>query len=384
MKKVALLLSIVVSCIASIALGEWILRLVAPVPDPYERYKGPGFNQYVASQFPPNSRFITTAEAGLPGVSGTNRFTTNNMGFRGDDLVRPKPSSEFRIFMVGGSSTECLFLDDRQAIHTVLQSAMSKLDRSGRTIKVYNAGKSGDRSDDHVSMIVHRIIHLEPDMIVVLAGLNDLRALIAGFDYLHFAQPGAEERPSVSLLVRVTATEFQLGRRVHYFLRARRPRRPREVLEEITWRSNYKERVRIRVNAPATNERPVFSTKPYGKNLATIAGLSRAHRIPLIYVTQQTTWNSRVDPRAEQWQWMLYLRGRTYRADIMDAALESVNDAMRQVAAEQAVPLYDLPKTMPKSTEFFYDDVHFNVKGARTAGEGLAAFIVSRRLTSLR
>lgn len=374
----------IVSLAISLAIGELTLRLVAPVPDPYERYAGPRPNKHIPSQFPPNTDLVTKTEEGLPGVAGVNRFTTNSMGFRGDDLVRPKPPNEFRIFMVGGSSTECFYLDDHQAIHSVLQNELENLNHSRRTIKVYNAGKSGDRSDDHVSMIAHRIVHLEPDMLIVFAGINDLRAMIRGFDYLHSPELGMVERPSLSFLMGPTISEVQVGRRLYYLLKRVLPRKPEEVLREIPLISDYKERIRIRINAPVTDEKPMVNTKPYRTNLTTIAGLAWAHHVKLVFITQQTTWNSKVDPRTEQWQWMLYLGGKTYRADIMDAVLESLNDEMRKVAAEQGIPLYDLRKVMPKSTDFFYDDVHFNVKGALTAGKGLAEFISSRGLTSLR
>jgi lysophospholipase L1-like esterase len=100
----------------------------------------------------------------------------------------------------------------------------------------------------------------------------------------------------------------------------------------------------------------------------------------MILITQQTTWNSSIDPEAQNWHWQLFRDGVTYREDYMDEALESLNDAMRQIALEHAVPLYDLAKVMPKSLEYFYDDVHFNVKGARTAGTHLAAFILENGL----
>jgi hypothetical protein len=50
---------------------------------------------------------------------------------------------------------------------------------------------------------------------------------------------------------------------------------------------------------------------------------------------------------------------------------------MREVAQERHVPLYDLARTLAKSSEYFYDDLHFNVQGARVAGTGLASFLVS-------
>ncbi len=41
------------------------------------------------------------------------------------------------------------------------------------------------------------------------------------------------------------------------------------------------------------------------------------------------------------------------------------------------MPLYDLPAHLTKSSDFFYDDVHFNVRGAREAGEGLATLMLA-------
>ena len=58
-------------------------------------------------------------------MKGPNVFTTNNMGFRGDELTMPKPANEFRIFMVGGSTTECLYLDDSKALTRVLQNELN-------------------------------------------------------------------------------------------------------------------------------------------------------------------------------------------------------------------------------------------------------------------
>jgi len=59
----------------------------------------------------------------------------------------------------------------------------------------------------------------------------------------------------------------------------------------------------------------------------------------------------------------------------MHAALESLNDVMRDLAREHEVPLYDLARDMPKSSECFYDDVHFNIRGAQDAAIGLARVI---------
>ena len=113
-------------------------------------------------------------------------------------------------------------------------------------------------------------------------------------------------------------------------------------------------------------------------------GVSTAHKIQLIFMTQQTTWNSSVDPEIKNWHWMLYKNGVRYREELMDEALESLNNVMRTLSKEKSVPLYDLAKEMPKSSDYFYDDVHFNVNGAQVAGKDLAFFIIENDLISYR
>ena len=117
--------------------------------------------------------------------------------------------------------------------------------------------------------------------------------------------------------------------------------------------------------------------RPFGTNLRTIAGTTRANGVELVFMTQQTTWNSRSDPNVEDWQWMRSVNRVSYRADVMDEALDAVNGIMRNIGRELGIPVYDLAQSIPKSLEFFYDDVHFNVGGAAFAGEELALFMMA-------
>jgi lysophospholipase L1-like esterase len=372
--KVAVSIIASASCLFVAELG---LRLFAPVPDPFDEFKrGQHSNQYIRSEFPPHFSFRTEPEQGLPGVYGHNLFTTDNMGFRGDDLVTPKPKHEFRIFMVGGSTTECLYLDDAKAISGVLQKRLGGRASGDINVKVYGAGKSGDASDDHVSMIAHRIVHLEPDMIIVFSGINDLTRSIYHYDYTHYVKEKTGTEPSLLLPL---ATGFQMARRV-YNLKTRFFPTDAEVSEKITSQTRYREKVRMRESVPVSDERPRLDLQAYANNLRTIMGSSQAHKVRLIFMTQQTTWNSPVDPAAKSWQWMRYRNGVNYREDYMNDAMESLNDQMRRIAAENSILLYDLARSMPKSLEFFYDDAHFNEKGADTAATELAALILEQHL----
>jgi lysophospholipase L1-like esterase len=372
--------------VLTLAVAEVGIRLLAPVADPYAMYKvqTPAVNRFIRSEFPPRYRLRTSTEAGLPGMGGgTKWFTTNNMGFRGDSLALPKPADELRVFLIGGSTMECLYLDDTESIDRVVQTRLEgSLDDAVRP-RIYNAGKSGDASDDHIAMLVHRILHLEPDVVVVFAGANDLTRSIVRADPHHFVPLDSSATPWVAAdQVRFLATELQLGRRLYYALRPLLPRSDRRVAEEISSHSDYRDKVRIRERAPVTEARPRLDLATCRTNLLTLAGATAANRVRLVFMTQQSTWNG-ADSLVRRWHWIRHRDGITYRDELMHDALEAMNDVMREVARERQVPLYDLSRTLPKSSEFFYDDLHFNVQGARVAGVGLASFLVSDQAAAL-
>jgi len=362
----------IVTSLICLAVLEFALRRVAPLQDPYAAYKVPreSINQYIKSEHPKNLHLVTEPENDLPGLRGPNLFTTNNMGFRGDDLTIPKPANEFRIFMVGGSSTECLYLDDSKAFTRVLQNELNK-QTTNLTVKVFGAGKSGDASDDHCSMIVHRIVQLQPDMIIVFAGINDLTRALVNYDYLHYVK---DESPERLRLLQYLATESQIVRRF-YYLFGQMSTPVTQVFQEIHLRSEYKKSIRLCNSLPVSNERPRVDPGAYANNLRTIAGAAQAHGIKLVLMTQQTTWNGPDNANLKEWQWLVCRSGTRYREDYMHEALTALNDQTRQVARQFSIPVYDLAGTMPKSRDFFYDDVHFNDRGAQEAAMGLAALI---------
>jgi lysophospholipase L1-like esterase len=378
----------------AVVAAEIALRVLAPVADPYEELKRlrPQINQYIRFEYPRNYDAVTEAEPGLPGLSGVHHFTTNNMGFRGDPLVDPKPPSEFRVFMVGGSTTECFYLDDNDEIARVLQRELAAVAPAGTTVRVYNAGLSGAASDDHVAMLSQRIVHFQPDLVVVFCGINDLSRSIFHYDYRHYI----EYRPAYRkpwykrwpMNLQITRRLFLLKQRVD-------PDRQR-LQERRTLVSNYAGLIGLERATPESDAIPRTDAKSYATNLRTLAGMARGNHFKMAFMTQQTTWNSAVDAGARAHHWMRYRAGApdngaagsktgfTFREAAMDAAMERLNDAMRSTGTEETVPVYDLARTLPKSLEYFYDDCHFNTAGASAAAKGLAVFLVAQHLTPAR
>jgi hypothetical protein len=93
-----------------------------------------------------------------------------------------------------------------------------------------------------------------------------------------------------------------------------------------------------------------------------------------VFATQPSSWTGQ-DAAIKEWHWMLWRNGTTYREEFMEQALESLNEITRELAVQHNIVVYDAAKTMPKSTEAFYDDVHFNVAGARRFATELAGVL---------
>jgi lysophospholipase L1-like esterase len=369
--------TLVGSLAISLVAAELLLRRLAPIPDPYARYKEhPSRSQPIARAHPRNFSFETEVEPGLPGMApGRHHFTTDNVGFRGDFMPRPKPANEYRIVIVGASTTENFYLDDRENVTSVLQRELNRQTPRSKEYRVYGAGQSGDVTADHIAMISQRIVHLEPDMIILFCGINDLTFAIYHLDYSFLDT--TIMRYSLRDFVAFAATEFQLPRYVHAAAQKIR-KNDRATLEEMTMRSNYRARVALRKQAPLEKERPRTDLPSYETNLRSIVGLAQAQGIKLVFITQASSWNSRTDSGVADWHWMTLRDGVQYSEEWMDEALENYNEVMRRLGKQNRIPVFPLSTTMPKSREFFYDDCHFNVAGARRMGRELGEFILAQ------
>lgn len=362
---------------ALVLVAEVTLRIVSPVADPTRSSAQHVnvLNPYIRFEYPRNYAAVTEGEPEIVGLQGRQFFTTNAYGFRGDSLTVPKPGGEFRIFVVGGSTAECFYLDDDDDMSRVVQNELVARADAMRSLKVYNVGLSGTASDDHIAMIAQRLVHLEPDLIVVFSGVNDLRRSLQGFDYLHYTR-GAPPSPP---FYKRWLLQSQIVRRLAYARRRVDPD-PENVLETRTLESDYGRKVALQKSAPETDATVRVDVTSYRSNLRSMAGIARANRFVLVFMTQPSTWNSTVDPAARDRHWMRVYDDVVYREDTMDAALERLNDVMRTVAEEDSVPVYDLSRALPKSLEFFYDDCHFTRAGALAAGRGLARYLAEHAL----
>ncbi|SDA77717.1 GDSL-like Lipase/Acylhydrolase family protein [Algoriphagus alkaliphilus] len=352
---------------------EIILTWVAPVADPFERYKNPDQTQsnYIESQFKPNSKFTFEIEQRLPDMDSVVIFTTNNMGFRGDSIILPKPQEEYRIFIVGGSTTENLFIDDSWGLERKVQEALQDSLKS-KIVKVYNAGKSGDGSPDHLAMLAHRLTHLQPDLVVLFPGINDLNRLFGGYDYLHFPNRIASEKTSILKSLKFFLSNFQLFRRLINVLNQEKP----DARTSIFLKTNYADKVKEVMALPLVEELPDADFGMFRRNILSFAGILKAQGTDMLLLTQTHTWGDISDEFLKSNHWMVGVGDVRYPESKLAVALGQINGILLSIAEEQKIPVLDLEKEIPKTSDYFYDDCHFNKGGISKSAELISASIV--------
>lgn len=354
---------------------EIILWNFFPVEDPFDRYKNsPRLNyEYIESQFPRKVSYEFEVESGIKHMDSLIHFSTNNMGFRGDSLIQPKPASEYRVFVIGGSTTENLFIDDEFGFERQIQNQL-KDSTGNRIYKIYNAGKSGDATPDHLAILSNRIVHLQPDLIILFPGINDLNRLAAKYDYLHYPVASAEPRRNWVVDLKFFLSNFQIVRRTINVLN----KDEQSSRTSIFLKTNYADKVREVQELPLNPNFPEVDFSIYERNLMSFIGVCRSQNIDLMFLTQTHTWDSKEKDNLDFRHWMVGIGQERYNPKDLAASLNGMNMILKNIAEKEGISLLDLEQAIPKNTEYFFDDCHFNKKGVLTSAEIIAEKIQSQ------
>lgn len=355
--RVALLVALL-----SLGVLEVALRLVYPLADPFPNQRAVEIGAYVPYRHAPGFELEIVPEEGLPGVSGPRRFETNADGYLGPNLADTATSAA-RVFLVGGSTMECVALGNGLNPATLLQDDLRSL---GFDAAVLNTGHSGDATFDHLAVLVHRIVHQKPRAVVFLVGVNDLVAIGRGerYDHAHPDQTVPLDGPG---LARLALTRLYVGRLLWAALGKARLRQWDEDAPRMT--THYARAAARCAEQPAATTPPRVDIEGFERNLrALVAATKSLGAIPVL-ATQPHSWRSTA---ASDRFWMNCFGGVRYAPEDMAKTLDRFNRVTLRVAAETGAIAVDLAARLNGGPEYMYDDVHFNDAGARAVAGAFA------------
>ncbi len=262
---------------------------------------------------------------------------------------------------------------------------------------VGNGGRSGQTSRDHIFHLRYLPLRaLDIDTLVILIGANDLQLRLQrgeSYDPEYLQQPGAELaqidraflwvpypfiRPPLPFYKKTGL--WRMARRVARRFLGERPQDPRgEVI--ALWRE-YRRTSPRRIDTLPEME---VGLREYLTNLKTIADLAAKKGIRLIFVTQPALWKEDMPPGEEDLLWgggVGYFKTRPgqpyYTPKALAAGLEFYNKILIAAGRHWGIECIDLAGDFPRTSEYFYDDLHFTLKGSELAAEKISDYLADR------
>lgn len=309
----------------------------------------------------------------LPGIEGPSEYTTGPLGVRAPEP--PGPQHARRLLCVGGSTTECTYLDDTEAWPARLMACLNATGDDAR-YWVGSVGISGFDTRDHLAFLRDSPLpeQLRIDTVVLQVGINDLWRYLASEEerirYGRFEGPApatAEpEKPESGLEVRAPVWTRSRLIQLYHTLRLEPPEA--ETVESVGG-LEYGIRRRKRADAELVTRLPDLGRglREYGERLRRIIEVCRARGLRPAFTTQPVLWAEGLPPAAAARCWFGWLEdGRYLALPQLRAAMEAYNAELRGVCEDLGAPCADLA-FMHGNPDYFYDDCHFTEAGARVA-----------------
>lgn len=330
---------------ASLALGWAAVEGVA-LAFPGLLASGPGHSRGpgVRRVFRPDPRWVS-------GIHGPSLYTTNDLGIRGG----PLPAGGRKLLCVGGSATECTYLDDAE---TWPHRLMEELSGAG-PVWVGNLGISGYATAEHLDLLERSPLPEGLEGVVFLTGVNDLVRFLNG---------------SLELGPRPLWRRTALAGALLAHHRRRFLRHLLYAVEDPTGESLVERRRTRREGGDAGPLPPLDrALGEYGGRIEALARTCRQRGLRCVFLTQPVLWKDGLGPEARTSLWMGEDgHGRFFAPGELRRGLDRYNGALLAASARAGVETVDL-SSLSGREDLFYDDCHFTEAGAREVARLVAA-----------
>lgn len=281
-----------------------------------------------------------------------DKLSHNSKGFRGKEFEKEKADSVFRIVCLGGSTTYTELVNDNEKTYPALLEKIIRDSFNYQNIEVINAGVPGYNSWESLINLEFRVLDLNPDLVVVYHGTNDVHPrLIPPNKYRsdnsgkrrdwEYPEPDFWDRSALLRIIR-----RQQGYSKQIWLGGL-----------TTWHFGElgEEKTTILDKNP-----PVY----YERNLKSMVGLAKVHGFKIMLAT----WA--YSPHKND-----YAATPAYRKGFQEC-----NEVVKKIGQELSVPVYNFDVEMPQKADFWGDGRHLNEKGAALKARLFANFIIEKQL----
>ncbi len=314
-------------------------------------------------QLTPNLQY----RVGNHDITGLDRIihrSTNSIGFRG-----PNPPDDFSdrlsLVAIGGSTTECAYLSDGQDWPALLSG---RLHQHFSYLWVNNAGLDGHSTFGHHVLVQDYILKLKPRVVLFLVGANDMGLLREN----SYDRREEIDRWTIRAILRGAADGSETVNLLRNLYRGWEARR-----QGLGHRSVDFRRAQL-IDVKPEDEAAILRShaealRAFERRLdGLVQTLSEAGILPIL-LTQPTLMGGGVDHASQvdsdRVAVPVALADRPTNGKVYKRVLEAYNDVTRRYAERRKIQLIDLARMMPASPDYFYDHLHYTVKGAEQVAQ---------------
>jgi lysophospholipase L1-like esterase len=321
--------------------------------------------QYFHTRGPNVQRVITPVPGMMPGITGAARFTTDARGIRA-----PYPPEEHhvgRVLCIGGSTTECVYLDDTSTWPALFMTGWNETDEKVTTW-VGNVGISGFDTRDHLRFLRETSLLEGIDVVILQPGINDFWRYLAGEEG-HTKFDRFETQHSQGSLKKVHRTPLWTRSRViqlYHDLR-RQGTASEPGLQEGVGGEEYRIRRDKRAKARIQEALPDLERglREYAARIRAIIAVCREKDLQVCFTTQPVLWQENLPAAVASRCWFGWLENGDYLSiAALRQGMDQYNEVLKKTCRAEEVRCFDLAD-MNGKPDFFYDDCHFTEAGAR-------------------
>jgi hypothetical protein len=303
------------------------------------------------------------------------KWRHNGHGFRGPDIMKQKAPGVTRVVCMGTSETYGLYESVDKEWPAQLRSIVP-----AAKYEIINASVVGLRLNSYESYLKKRVMPLRPDIVVLVTSpllyvSSADRATHAKVD-TKTTKNSAVTPPQRSKLskiidnVRSLPKLKQLVKQVmnHNFPETLKTYNVKSMLQGV----QQAEKIRLAGRKPIDVVPEIFIDR-FKDDMRALIGSLRTLGVDVMLCTSPTLISHQNLPKYPD----IFLDSRRFCVELsffgMIDGVDKINAAIGDVAREQRTGLIDPAAVLPKTTEYFGDNVHLTDKGARLFAEKVAA-----------
>jgi hypothetical protein len=263
------------------------------------------------------------------------------------------------VVFLGGSTTECLFVDEENRFPYVVGTILEQ--ETGKKINAYNAGMSGINSLHCLDILLNKVIPLNPRVVVFMENINELSTLLYEGTYWNqnTTRSPVETLKKTKLVGKLLKEIFLPNLNYAYKnLRSMLAAAPEDEFASSRGKNLQVDKA--------------YFTREFAMNLQTLVDVCRVRGQVPVLMTQANRITDRPEPVVEAY---VNRFGRDAGIGYQDfkQVYDALNETIRRVGRQNQVMVIDLAREVPPDKTYLYDMVHFNDRGSRYAAGIIAA-----------